>query len=830
MLKSVLLLGLSTLSGVVANAAYANTLTSEQLTLVAEQLQVSYQVVDNQAQVACETDINNGKCFVSRFRYQNGGIALPKNAEIYLSHISPIQSVNNKGVSVEHINGDLHRLVFKEGLPANEFIEFNVKAPYWHASRSDVMPNQYIVLDDHAPVTIKSTTRKQEEATGLAYTGHAGNWDTESQYRRNGEDNLPLENTEYLYSQYPASWDKNAAAVQRPIPNVLTRSDTGETVSLQGLNVSKQNKALFSATADVLAKYGLVESNKGLPVHIELGALALAPEAYQLQVSNKKVNIVAADEQGAKYALVTLAQLYKASDASLPVTSIEDAPRFGFRGMHLDVARHFLGKSSIEMLIEQMFVLKLNKLHLHLSDDEGWRLQVPSLPELTDIGAFRCHDLTEKTCLLPQLGTGHGRDAVGNGYLSISDYQDLVQQADRFGIEVIPSFDMPGHARSAIKAMEARYHRLMAENKPEEAKEFLLADFDDKTEYLSIQFYKDNTINPCMNSSYHFIETLLKDIKGMHEAVGVPLKTYHLGADETAGAWKKSPVCAAKNLDAEHLLPHFVSKVVKIGNGLGLTMAGWGDGMEESLPKIHSQDVYVNMWGTLYGGAADKIEKFAAKQVPVVMSFPDVLYFDFPYRSHPLEPGYYWGARSVSTRKVFEFLPEQLRRNSRFWPDRLGNAYDDLGKPEPAKVLGMQAQLWTEVTPTPDAMEYMLFPRIHAYAERAWSLPKWHEPSLSDEQLKQGREVDWTHFAGALTQQHLPRLVEAGINVRVPPPGAVVKDKKLSMRSGMPGLKLEYSLDGKSWQAYKKPVVVKGNVWVRSRLPHTNQTSSISQL
>ena len=180
---------------------------------------------------------------------------------------------------------------------------------------------------------------------------------------------------------------------------------------------------------------------------------------------------------------------------------MEDAPRFGFRGLHIDLARNFHSKAEVLKLIDQMGRYKLNKLHLHLGDDEGWRLQIARLPELTEVGAYRCYDPSETRCLLPQLGAGPDRDTPVNGYLSRADYLQILRAAKARGIEVIPSFDMPGHSRAAIRSMEARYRRLMTAGRQAEAEQFRLAEPGDKTEYRSIQNYNDNTLNVCLDQA-----------------------------------------------------------------------------------------------------------------------------------------------------------------------------------------------------------------------------------------------------------------------------------------------------------------------------------------
>ncbi len=203
-----------------------------------------------------------------------------------------------------------------------------------------------------------------------------------------------------------------------------------------------------------------------------------------------------------------------------------------------------------------MAAYKLNRLHLHLADDEGWRVEIAGLPELTDIGARRCHDPSERTCLLAQLGAGPDPSTPVNGYYSRADYIEIVRAAQARHIQVIPSFDMPGHSRAAIKAMEARAARLRAEGKPEaEAGRYLLSEAGNKSVYSSIQHYTDNTINVCLDSAYAFLGKVVDEMAVLHAAAGQPLTRYHIGADETPGAWSASPACAAYEARTESSRP-----------------------------------------------------------------------------------------------------------------------------------------------------------------------------------------------------------------------------------------------------------------------------------
>ena len=821
-MRKPLLIAIATLITVSCSTQFPSSFETD-ASAIARQLDVSYQVNSNVGQVDCPSDANAGKCFSATMTYETGESGIPSRATIYFSHIAPIVSSSLDSIDIQHIQGDLHSLRFNDGISPNTRVSFEVLAPFWHAARSDVMPNQYLIIDDSTPQIIASTARETETGTGISYSAHAGSWALARQYKRHSDDELPLDTAETLYEQLPDTWSHVPEA--RVIPQVEKRQKTGQYRVFNGLSKAALSRHLDGYVVTQLEKAGLKLTNRGEAIELTVEPTRFdSPSSYVLSVSDS-IRVVAATEAAAGYALITLSQLVDSQTNQIELTEISDSPRFEYRGVHLDIARHFLGEQAVDTVLEQMFQLKLNTLHLHLSDDEGWRVEIPALPELTEIGAYRCHDLSETHCILPQLGSGPHRDALGNGFLSVADYQRLLKKAAALGIEVIPSFDMPGHARAAVKAMEARYKKYFAKGQIEAAKAYLLSDPNDMSDYASVQFYNDNTMNPCMESSYHFVETVLKSLIRIHQDAGVKLNTYHLGADETAGAWVKSPICEALGEDPRDLRSKFVGRVVDIGNALGLTMAGWSDGMEDTLEYIASKQVQVNIWDTLYGNGATKTNEFVAHQIPTVLSFPDILYFDFPYRNHPNEPGYYWASKSTSTKRVFEFMPGNLPAHADIWKDRFGQDYlDNSPIAKTSGIAGIQAQLWTEVTPNQQHMEYMLFPRLLAFAERAWSHPKWQD-EFGEKNWLSDRQSDWQSFATSLVAQQFPRLAKAGINFRVPPPGAKLEGNTLLMRTSLPGLILEFATDGNNWSEYEKPIHIESGVWVRSRVPNSELTS-----
>ena len=200
------------------------------------------------------------------------------------------------------------------------------------------------------------------------------------------------------------------------------------------------------------------------------------------------------------------------------------------------------------------------------------------------IASRKCHDPKEDKCILPSLGSGPDATSPGTGYLTSDQYRQLLRQARSHHIEIIPEIDMPGHARAAIKAMEARYRTYKALGKIDAAQEFLLTDPEDQSQYESIQMFKDNVINPCMKSTYKFIDHVMNHLVDLHKNIA-PLKTFHFGGDEVPNqSLIKSPACKQlSSIDAEvhkskNLHEYFVREVTKIANKHKLIIQGWEDG------------------------------------------------------------------------------------------------------------------------------------------------------------------------------------------------------------------------------------------------------------
>lgn len=519
--------------------------------------------------------------------------------------------------------------------------------------------------------------------------------------------------------------------------------------------------------------------------------------------------------------------------------SIKDAPRFEYRGLMLDISRNFHGKTSIVKMMDVMAMYKLNKLHLHLTDDEGWRLEIPGLKELTMFGGKRCHDTM---CLAPQIGSGSTTDTSGSGYLSVQDYRDILLHAKSLHIEIIPEFDMPGHSHAAIKAMEYRFHKYNASNNEtlrKQASEYLLAEPDDPSQYFSIQMFRDNAVNPCLNSTYKFIEHVLSALVKLHQGIS-PLKLFHMGGDEVAaGAWVNSTACQnliATRKDIVSLKKYFTIRLSKIAAKYNVSFAAWEDGLIEekeifNKEELSKNNVYSYAWDNVWEwGKFDRAYRLANEGYKTVLAHATHLYFDMPYEPDPEERGYYWATRFTDTKKTFGYMPDSLYDNAK--DDRFGKPTnkDELCKEKnscpplvkKSNIVGIQGHLWSETVRTKDQLFYMCFPRVLALAERAWHKADFEKDEKS---RKVKLDQEWQSFANLLGFQELRKLDKVGVKYRVPLPGAKIESGKLVAKSQFPGLKVEYETAGE-WKEYTSGVSgLTGNVKLRTRSADESRTS-----
>ncbi len=474
------------------------------------------------------------------------------------------------------------------------------------------------------------------------------------------------------------------------------------------------------------------------------------PGWYRITLDGE-CRVEAADEDGAFYAQVTLDNLRRnAGGNELPNLIIEDWPDLGYRGLMLDISRNFTTKDNILKLIDVLAHYKVSVFHLHFGDDEGWRLEISKFPELTTYGARHAFpqknaegEYVENECLMPSYNGSvdpYDMSSTANGHLTKEDYIEILKYAWERRIKVIPEFDTPGHSRAAIKAMEAYARRTGDES-------YLLSDPEDKSEYMSVQYYRDNALNVALPSTYRFIETVFDEIIAYHKEAGVPLPAIHIGGDEVpGGAWTGSPACQKimqeRGWDNIELLKsYYIENVLDIAESRGVKLSGWQElvmDLEDHVYERLKKNLYsVNFWYT-GPGQEEYPYAYANDGVPSILSNMTNTYVDFAYTPDKTERGLSWGG-FVDERRSFSLLPYDVYRSVR-WDDK-GRMRDIAHLPDgktelkaKENIVGVQAQLWTETVRNFDHVTYYIFPKVCGVFERAWNAsPEWEGTLQADD-------------------------------------------------------------------------------------------------
>ncbi|WP_407704385.1 beta-N-acetylhexosaminidase [Winslowiella arboricola] len=846
--------------------------SDQQLVDQISQFGVKYQVTDNHAAqhgVDCAAlGADWASCYRAVITLTNPGPALSgQNWAIYISSIRQILKVDSEQFRITHIIGDLHKLQPTEkfnGFAAGESVSIPIINEYWQLALTDVMPRWYVTAGD-ARAKVISSTDTEDLPQFVA--------PLDRQWKRTPDDKNVLMTAQTRFEKNRDIKKLTAASLRgqiTPTPLTLTVHphdvDLQQGVKLDLLSLPQDKAAVIR---EHFARAGITEQQSGYPITTRIERSDFNDEqahsgAYRLVIGEQGAEISAFDATGVFYGLMSILSLVPSeNDKKIAALEASDVPRFAYRGVAVDVARNFHSKEAIKRLLDQMAAWKMNKLHFHLTDDEGWRIDIPGLPELTDVGGRRCHDPGEQSCLMPQLGSGPDSDNHGSGYFSRADYIEILKYADARAIEVIPEVDMPAHARAAVIAMEARYQRLMQQGKVTEASQYRLLDPDDNSSTTSVQFYdRTSYLNPCLDSSKRFVDKVIAEFRSMHLEAGQPLTRWHFGGDEAknirlgpgytdsrqpeAGKgiinrrledqpWAKSAACQrmvqqGKVADIGHLPGWFAVEVSQLAKAQGIDqMQAWEDGLKavDNASAFATTRVAVNFWDTLYWGGFTSVNDWANKGYEVVISNPDYLYMDFPYEVNPLERGYYWGTRFNDERKMFSFAPDNLPQNAETSVDRDGNSFSAKSdKPWPG-ARGISAQLWSETVRSDQQMEEMIFPRLLSVAERGWHRAGWELDYQPGREYQQGKthwvdteilRQDWQRFANLLGQRELAKMDKLGIAWRLPPPGARIYHGMLEANSALPGIGIQFSTDGKQWQPYndQERPRVGTEVWVRT--------------
>ena len=488
--------------------------------------------------------------------------------------------------------------------------------------------------------------------------------------------------------------------------------DTGQYLADRLSRSTGYQLSLISSTQSRAAKGAVVLTTKDAKA-------SLGPEGYELTVTPNSVVIRASGQAGMFYGVQSLLQLLPpevfASKPVLgrvwkvPCVQIEDQPRFKWRGLLFDVARHFFTKAEVKQMLDVLALHKINMLHLHLTDDQGWRIEIKKYPRLTQIGAWRDEAGFD---LDPKLSTPYGRDGRYGGYYTQADIRELVAYAAARHITIVPEIEMPGHSCAALSA----YPELSCTGGP----------------------YTPNTKGGVFagvycagkDETFEFVQNVLAEIGELFPGTYI-----HIGGDEVPkDNWKKCPHCQARikqeGLKNEHeLQSYFIRRLEKFINAQGCTLIGWSEIREGGL----AQNAVVMDW---IGGAIEA----ASAGHDVVMSPTKFCYLDY-YQStnHATEPRAGGGYLPLSTVYSFEPIPANLDPQYQ------------------SHILGAQGNLWTEYVPNLKHAQYMVFPRLCALAEVTWS------PLASR---------NWAGFTHRL-QTQFQRFDRLGVNCRKGTPGQI---------------------------------------------------------
>lgn len=409
----------------------------------------------------------------------------------------------------------------------------------------------------------------------------------------------------------------------------------------------------------------------------------LDTESYTLDVNNQSVLITAADAAGAFYAVQSLRQLLPSEvyattaqdvEWTLPAIKVADEPRFGWRGMHLDVGRHYMPVAFIKKFIDSMAAHKLNTFHWHLTEDQGWRIEIKQYPKLTEAGAWR--DASQISPLFDDVVLDEKRHG---GYYTQDEVREIVAYAAERHITIVPEIELPGHAQAAIAA----YPELGNTGEQVDVRQ---------TWGISKYTYSIE------DSTFEFLENVLTEVMDLF-----PGQYIHVGGDEAPkDQWKESPAAQAKIKelglkDERALQSWFIGRINTFLQKHDRKLVGWDEIMQGGLVD----GATVMSWRGESGGV-----KAAKAGHDVVMSSVHCFYFDMYQASRDKEPL----AQSMVLRLEDVYSCDPI-------PSSLKGEQKD-------RILGAQGQLWTEFVPTPEHAEYMIYPRLSALSEVVWSQPE----------------------------------------------------------------------------------------------------------
>ena len=505
-------------------------------------------------------------------------------------------------------------------------------------------------------------------------------WGPESPYVLSGDDVVPVE-AEVDFGESPPASSKQAQ-VELDLALVPTPASwqAGSGVCMLAGKLAL-DRDIASPIAEVVESVQNLGQRCGLPTRfcdegVELRLQLVdgyEDSGYQVELARDLVSVVAATHDGLRHAMITLLQLGAAHQDGAPCGVLRDKSRFGWRGMHLDCARHYYSVPSLLRLLDLLALLKFNRLHWHLIDDEAFRLELGSYPQLAELTAMRGHG-----CLVPGV-FGGGAGPSGGAY-SASDVAQVLEHAKELGIEVMPEIELPAHAWGILQVIPG------------------LRDPEDQSAEESVQGYANNTMNPAMPATWEFLERLIPEVASLF-----PFGLVHLGCDEIPpGAWTASPALerwkAERNLpDASAVQEAMMYRAAEIVISAGGRPAAWDEGAQGPNGGI-GHDALLFSWSGQEAGL-----DAARNGYEVVMTPAQHTYMDMAPNNDPQQRGMNWAAMmSLADTVAWEPVP-----------------LDEPGLEK--QIVGVQGALWSETVLRDGDHEPMIAPRILGVAESAWA-------------------------------------------------------------------------------------------------------------
>ena len=607
------------------------------------------------------TPAEGAETSIYEIRLFNGSATVIKNFRLCITgpnRIDPDASVENANVALRLSNHTQFEMPAGVTLAAGALWNITIRALKVSMSHwTEGTTSAYLVLSDGrtASVDVAST--------------------------RNRRDETPLKTGAVVF---PVADPDHAQLSIVPWPNEVHISSFGAAPG--GLHIvattdrQRQATEAFSGLAlRLFQKEMLVSLSTTGALRVSLQPQSDVPaEGYAIKLATEEAVVLASDQTGFLYGLITLAQMLRGARLHPNIFrfptggEIVDRPRLRWRGIMLDTARQFYSMAELEGFLDTMAWNKLNRFHWHFSDDEAWRLEIDAYPELTKIGGWRGLNLP----IPPLLGSG---PAAYGGIYSKNDARHIISRAGQLGIEVVPEFDVPGHCYCVLLALP------------------WLRDPDEAGVYRSIQAFPNNCLNPAREETYQFLETIFGEIADLF-----PSRYIHVGADEVpSDAWEGSPQAQAMlnklgGGGAARLQSELLRRLQTMLSARGKITGAWEEAAQGG--GIDKHTCYLNGWHSIGISA-----KLAGEGYDVVICPGQTYYFDMAHGPEFSEPGASWaGWSSLEKLYSFDFL-------------------EGWSKAQEQHCLGLQANIWSEPMTHRSVFERLVYPRMSALAESAWT-------------------------------------------------------------------------------------------------------------